>query len=122
MATPTEIPDGYFGYFEFAQRSLDDDIITLFMPVEEPKIKGENVSRLENEVSAVSKKVENLEKEERDANNEKIESPELFAFRNHECLEMDSGSYTYSICPGKRAAQHDIGASKGDRGTGLGTW
>ena len=123
VSMPTEIPaDGYFGYFEFSKRSSDDEIVLLFMPIVEPKVKGKDVLSLEKEVAVVRKKVEDLEKEERDAKNRNIDNAELYAFRNHECVELDSTSYTYSICPGKKAVQYDIGASKGNQGTSLGTW
>ncbi|KAL7581221.1 hypothetical protein ACA910_006003 [Epithemia clementina (nom. ined.)] len=127
---PSEIPDGYFGYYQISARSDDDLMSKVF---EKLGLQDDSAQRLK--LVEIQEQLKALEEKKRDIQSsmeQAIQSVggkdepetlgkegELFHLKN-KCFLHDAASYTYELCLFQTAKQRDSGSSSG--GVLLGNW
>jgi protein kinase C substrate 80K-H len=120
---PSEIPDGYYNYYEPQTRSSDDGINSYFSRVNSLHLVPENLMNLRKQKLDADKKKNSLAKEvadlERDTAPKYGVDGELYSMRDT-CHTVESGKYEYEVCIFGKATQRDIGQKSG--GTNLGSW
>jgi len=128
-AIPSEIPQGFMGFYEPHPREDNDPLESALSPFSfdtKSKSKTELVNLLDAQ-SKIDRDRKNIRKDV-DTLKEKIgyddpekfgDDGELHALKD-KCFEIDTGKYTYELCMFGEAQQKDTG-SKG-RGTNLGRW
>jgi protein kinase C substrate 80K-H len=120
---PSEIPDGYYNYYEPQTRSSDDGINRYFSRVNSLHMVPENLMNLRKQKLEADKKKNSLAKEvadlERDTAPKYGVDGELYSMRDT-CHTVESGKYEYEVCIFGKATQRDIGQKSG--GTNLGSW
>lgn len=123
---PTNIPDGYFGYFLPKPRNSDDVLSALFQDSNKTLFKNADIREMESKLKNAKSDLENLK---RRISEKKAEfgiddddakygiDGELYSIRD-DCFDISSGKYTYEVCLFKRAYQREGEAKTG--GTDLG--
>lgn len=123
---PTNIPDGYFGYFLPKARDSNDALSSLFQEYNKTTFKNTEIREMESNLKNAKSDLENLKKR---ISEKKAEfgiddddakygiDGELYSIRD-ECFDIISGKYTYEVCLFKRAYQREGEAKTG--GTDLG--
>jgi protein kinase C substrate 80K-H len=128
---PSNVSDGYFGYFVVTPRGDDDLFHHVFQSMEfsakgneELEIEAkyldlkENVNNLDKEVNNLKKKLDKLENSLSDPEKYGPDG-ELHAISD-QCFEVEEGKYVYQVCMFQNAYQRDKGSS--GQGTDLGRW
>jgi hypothetical protein len=127
-AIPTEISDGFAGYYEVFPRDDGDQwekyLDATFALTDEESARLVALAENEGSVEAARKKIKELEKTIKDlkgsigTDDESKYGPEgeLHSIRD-ECFSVKAGKYTYELCMYKKASQKDGGSS-----TNLGNW
>jgi Glucosidase II beta subunit-like protein/Glucosidase II beta subunit-like len=125
---PTEISDGFAGYYEVFPRdegdSWEKQLDAIFALTDEESARLVDLAEKEGSVEAARKKINKLEKTMKDlkgsigTDDESKYGPdgELHSIRD-ECFSVKAGKYTYELCMYKQAAQKEGGDS-----TNLGNW
>ncbi|GFH48841.1 hypothetical protein CTEN210_05317 [Chaetoceros tenuissimus] len=125
-ALPTNIPDGYFGYFLPKARDSNDALSAPFQDYNKTMFKKTDIREIESNLKNAKSDLENLKKR---ISEKKVEfgiddddakygiDGELYSIRD-ECFDIISGKYTYEVCLFKRAYQREGEAKTG--GTDLG--
>ena len=127
VTIPSDIPDGFAGYFEVEPRDKSDFFHSIF---EDLRLEGNEeglsaLSELEQELQKLEKDEKELEKSIEEmttvmgGENGDAYGPdgELYALRDS-CHNIEAGKYTYEVCLFGAASQKE-GAG---RGTDLGKW
>lgn len=129
---PSNVPDGYYGYYEVKGRVDETVLAELFIDVgvvakgDELAIRlklaelEEAEDRLENDVSSLQAKVRDLEDSIGGDDPDKFgPNGELHSLRD-KCFEVEEGKYVYEVCLFGKATQKDKGST--GAGTNLGKW
>lgn len=127
---PTEIPDGYLGYYQVSPRSDDDLMSRLFagLGLQDKSDQRKQLLDMQDQTEALEEKL----KKSKSAIEETFDSVggrdepqaygmsgELFHIKDS-CLTYDTPSYTYELCLFQKAKQRDRGSKSG--GVNLGDW
>lgn len=126
---PTEIADGYYGYYEVKPRGDDDIFAHVFKDLsldEDTEARAElyeadkEVKRLEDDREEHEKSMKELNDliESKETNKYGLDG-ELYGLRDT-CHSVVAGKYVYELCLFGAARQKDVGVEQG--GTGLGNW
>ena len=128
---PSELHDGYYGYYQVHARSEDDLMTRLFDGLSLQTDNSPEFAKLVELQDEITR-VEDESKEMKAAMERAIESVggksepetlgndgELFHLKD-QCFSYDAASYTYEICLFKKAKQRDAGSRSG--GVHLGDW
>jgi len=129
---PSNVPDGYYGYYEVKERADESILGELFIDVGVAAKDGELTARskvtelddeegrLEQDLSSLQTKVKDLDDSIGGNDPDKFgPDGELHSLRD-KCFEVEEGKYVYEICLFGKAAQKDKGSS--GAGTNLGKW
>lgn len=125
---PTDIPDGFLGYYEARPRAEDDLLhrvlqpLTLHFPKDSRKELDDLLSvesRIKTERTDLHRKINEAKESVGLDNPDKYGTDgELFALRN-DCYTYDTGKYVYEVCLFGAAKQKE---GPGSGGTNLGSW
>jgi len=124
---PTDIPDGYYGYFPPKTRGSDDLINIYFSPLDTLDPSRMQTSQLEEEKASREGQLndarKNLRKFQDQIGGKEDQKfgvdGELYGIRDS-CHKVESGKYEYEVCIFGKATQRDKGQTGG--GTNLGSW
>jgi Glucosidase II beta subunit-like protein len=134
VAIPSEVPDGYFGYFEVEARDDDDMLSNAFTNLGfqasgDEESADSALKEIESTLDRRDREVEDLEREIKEmedsigGGNEDASkfgpNGELHSLRD-QCFEVTEGKYVYKVCMFRSATQRDQGTEDG--GTDLGSW
>jgi Glucosidase II beta subunit-like protein len=134
VVIPSEVPDGYFGYFEVEARDDSDMLNKAFSNLGFQASGGEEsadstLKEIESTLDRRNSELEDLEREIKEmedsigGGNEDGSkfgpNGELHSLRD-QCFEVIEGKYVYKVCMFGAATQRDLGTQDG--GTDLGSW
>ena len=126
---PTDIPDGYFGYYEPHPRDEFDPLTELCSPVafKDPSNQRKDLKEMEDQLDKFEEKRKGIEKEisEMETKIGGLDEPvvtlgvdgELHSLQN-KCFSTEAGKYIYEICLYGQAKQKE----KSGGSTSLGNW
>jgi Glucosidase II beta subunit-like protein len=134
VVIPSEVPDGYFGYFEVEARD-DSDMLSKaftnlgFQASGDEETADSTLKEIESTLDRHNRELEDLEGEIKEmedsigSGNEDASkfgpNGELHSLRD-QCFEVTEGKYVYKVCMFGAATQRDQGTEDG--GTDLGSW
>lgn len=127
LSIPSNVPDGYLGYYQFVPRREDDSLHQTLSPLNDTKfmflIEGARATIMELQAKKQTVQQEMNQLQEKIGGRDwKFGTDGILFPLNERCYELTAGGkYTYEICPFGNAYQRDKG-SPSSSGTSLGTW
>jgi hypothetical protein len=123
---PSEIPDGYYGYYLIRPRTDADSLTRVFASLNSGDTNRPEISALENKIKDIDSNRKSLEKKLKDLEDDiggkdgtkYGPNGELHYLRN-DCLDVIAGKYIYEVCLFGKASQKEKG---GHSSTSLGNW
>jgi hypothetical protein len=127
LSIPSNVPDGYLGYYQFTPRGEDDALLQMLSPLNDTTftflidVSRTTMAELQSKKEAVEKEINQLQ-DKIGGKDEKFGSNGILFSLSEQCYQFTAaGKYTYEICPFGNAYQRDIG-SPSSSGTSLGKW
>jgi hypothetical protein len=127
LSIPSNVPDGYLGYYQFTPRGEGDALLQMLSPLNDTTftflvdVSRTTMSELQSKKQAVQKEINQLQ-DKIGGKDEKFGSDGILFSLSEQCYQFTvAGKYTYEICPFGNAYQRNIG-SPSSSGTSLGKW
>lgn len=127
LSIPSNVPDGYLGYYQFTPRGEGDALLQILSPLNDTTftslidVSRTTMAELQSKKKAVQQEINQLQ-DKIGGKDEKFGSDGILFSLREQCFQYTAaGKYTYEICPFGKAYQRDIG-SPSSSGTSLGTW